>query len=228
MNFLIPFEHLDELPNLPGTGLSLLRGLDPEKNRITVLTVESLKEGLRARIGIQCCLEIPRHTGATWRIISVSPASIFLGTLHCFQPRWLHDPAFDQRQSLPPVDLRPDARVRTRTKLLQPRLIRVAIFLSVNPSVTQSHFEGFTVSHRLHSGRLFRRPHPQAIGLAMILLQPRSPVVAAAEPTNRGGVAGAVTAAAHRAFSASDATPVRRFRSRNDWARSEEHTSELH
>src|SRR5260370_4700430 len=158
MTFLIPFEHLDELSNLTGTSSSLLHGLDPEKNRITVLPVESVKEGLRARIGIQCCLEIPRHTGAIWRIISVSPASIFLGTLYCFQPRWLHEPALDQRQSVPPVDLRPDARVRTRTKPLQPRLIRVATFLSVNPSVTQSHFDGFPVSHRLRSGSLFRQP----------------------------------------------------------------------
>src|ERR1700737_184418 len=189
MNFLIPFEHFDELPNLAGACLHLLQGLESEENRIPVLPVESLKEGLRARICIQCCLQITRYTSPTWRIIGVSPAPIFFGTLHRFQPRWLHSPAFDQRQSLPPVDLRPDAAARTRTKLLQPRLIRVAIFLSVNPSVTQSHFECFTISHRLHSGSLLRQPQPQAIGLRSILLQPRSPVVAAAEQTKRGGAA---------------------------------------
>src|ERR1700680_2966878 len=202
MNFLTPFEHFDERSNLAGACLSLLHGLDSEKNRILVRPVESLKESLRAEIGIQCCLQITRHTSATWRIIGVSPAPIFLRTLHRFQPRCLHAPACDQRQSLPPVDLRPDALARTRTKLLQPRLIRVGIFLSVNPSVIQSYFECFTISHRLQSGSLLRQPQPQAIGLAMIFLQPPSPVVAAAEQTNRGGVADVFTPAAHRAFSA--------------------------
>jgi hypothetical protein len=44
VNLLIPFEHFNELPNLPGARLSLLHGLDSEKNRIPVLPVESLKE----------------------------------------------------------------------------------------------------------------------------------------------------------------------------------------
>src|SRR5260370_14610528 len=172
MNLLIPFEHFDDLPNLRGACLSLLHGLNSEKSRIPVLPVESLKQGLRARIALQCCLQITRHTSATWRIIGVSPAPIFLGTLPRFQPRWLHYPAFNQRQSLSPVDLRPDALVRTRTKLLQPCLIRVAIFLSVDPSVTHSHFELFTVSHRLHAASLLPHPHPQPLRLPLILFHP--------------------------------------------------------
>ena len=49
--------------------------------------------------------------------------------------------------------------VQTRAKLLQPRLVRVAIFLSVNPSVTRSHCEHFSVESPIAEAFFASRNH---------------------------------------------------------------------
>src|SRR5689334_19938102 len=47
MDLLAPLQHPDELLDPPGTGLRLLRGLNPEEDRVPVGAVQRFEEGLR-------------------------------------------------------------------------------------------------------------------------------------------------------------------------------------
>jgi hypothetical protein len=53
MNFLVPFQHLHEPQNSPGARFSLLGGLNPEQDSISISTIERSKEVLGSHIAIQ-------------------------------------------------------------------------------------------------------------------------------------------------------------------------------
>src|SRR6476469_1512352 len=50
MDLLVPLQHPDELLDPPGAGLRLLRGLNPEEDRVPVGAVQRFEEGLRLSV----------------------------------------------------------------------------------------------------------------------------------------------------------------------------------
>ena len=60
MDLLVPLQHPDELLDPPGAGLRLLRGLNPEEDRVPVGAVQRFEEGLRLPVLRQRDLKIFR------------------------------------------------------------------------------------------------------------------------------------------------------------------------
>jgi hypothetical protein len=61
MNFFVPLQHVHKLRNLLRTGCGGLGGLNPEKNGISISTIERSEKLLRPRIAIQRRLKIAWH-----------------------------------------------------------------------------------------------------------------------------------------------------------------------
>src|SRR6266851_761333 len=177
MQLLPPLQHPHKLPNLPRPGFRLLHCLNPPQHRIPVCPVKLFKICLRPRVPILRRLKILRHSRPSRRIVRTLPTSIFLGLLNRLQPRRLHFSARNQRRSLLPINLRPQAPFRPRNKSLQPCLLVFRLLLPINPPIAKRHIQRLFVRNRPHPRILFRHPKPQPQTLAMVLLQPLSPIL---------------------------------------------------
>jgi hypothetical protein len=60
MNFLAPLEHFDKLDDFPNPGLCLLHRLNSKQDRISVRTIQRLKEFSSSRTGVESRLKILR------------------------------------------------------------------------------------------------------------------------------------------------------------------------
>src|ERR1044071_3654944 len=81
MDLLVPLQHPDELLDPPGARLRLLRGLNPEEDRVPVGAVQRVEEGLRLPVLRHRDQEIFRYRGRLRRMVGVLPPTVPLRVL---------------------------------------------------------------------------------------------------------------------------------------------------
>src|SRR6476646_6905460 len=99
MDLLVPLQHPDELLDPPGAGVRLLRGLNPEEDRVPVGAIERFEEGLRLPVLGHRRQKIFRYGGTLRRMVGVLPPPVPLRVLDRPQPGRHHPPARDERSA---------------------------------------------------------------------------------------------------------------------------------
>lgn len=179
MQLLVPLQHFNKLANSPSPSLGLLSSLNSKKKGITIRPVQSGEKITSPDISIQSQLEILRNRRALRRVVRIVPTPILFGAIDLGKSSRPHPPILNQSQRFPTINFGPNTLLSPRTKPLQPRICTLALFLPINPAITQRFVKSLSIRNRSDARILFRDSNPNPGRRRMILRQPGSPSVRA-------------------------------------------------
>ena len=165
-------KHLHQLSDASGARLGPRSRLDTPQYRVAIGGIDTCKEGLGRRLGLQCSLQILGHRGRTRTVVGPRPAPVSLGRLYLSLTRGLHAARFNECLYLVDIDSRPDTSRAPRREALKIVLIVKTFLLSIDPAPTQRNLHRFGVGDTGLVGASLGDLETEAFRSSVILLQP--------------------------------------------------------